>query len=608
MDHCPRCLIHGLKRPCVLAAFVMPCLLTNIAFGLDVERVVWGFDGRVVAHRFNLLSVEVANNDAQPFDGALEIRKTSGGGPRIGARIIERVFVAPYTRRWVQFYLYVMNDWEEWTLTQRTGRTAKRLRLDLPKLSERARIILVAEDDPFASSGGLKQFPENLFPPMVTATDSLEAVVLDHVPRWENARVEAFVDWLRRGGRVHICQNGDGQYPQFPESLAVLNSPIDQNRVGSGLVTRHARKLSQFDTQFVHDQILQPADSQQATNDDAAKDDEIDDDESYNDYGWSIQDGFFKDLKQMTRPEHNWTAIHLLSLTYILLIFPGCYLLGRRRADYKITNSVVLGLVLIAVFGFQNIGRRGYGESTAVNTLAIARPLQGDYFDVTQWTNAFVIDGADYRISHQGTGRIYSTAQNAEAVPGLIDNGLDGTFDVDIPPYSNCSFKHRSKLKAKRIQLNVETWEADATLENLVLTTDDSFPENSKQVYALYRDRVYHMSHHDGRLAKATKPQNLRDFLRLNEYNELSNNYYVPWEDEPATRNELFSRLHHPLIAASLGIFDQSRVSEVSLPDDRVRVFIFALLTGEFFTTGDQFDGNAGYVLYCIDVFNPEEP
>ena len=46
------------------------------ARALDVDRVEWGFDGHVVPMVFNLVTIEVANNSATPFEGALEARRT----------------------------------------------------------------------------------------------------------------------------------------------------------------------------------------------------------------------------------------------------------------------------------------------------------------------------------------------------------------------------------------------------------------------------------------------------------------------------------------------------------------------------------------------------
>ena len=84
MEHRQLYIIDSLKRLPLLVACGVFCLWTNFAIALDVERVVWGFDGQVVSYRFNLLSVEVANNDSEAFDGVLELWKTSGSGPRTG--------------------------------------------------------------------------------------------------------------------------------------------------------------------------------------------------------------------------------------------------------------------------------------------------------------------------------------------------------------------------------------------------------------------------------------------------------------------------------------------------------------------------------------------
>src|SRR5262249_24743375 len=124
-----------------------------------------------------------------------------------------------------------------------------------------------------------------------------------------------------------------------------------------------------------------------------------------------VDDAFFRDLKVMTRPHHNWLLINFMSLLYILLIFPGLYWLGRWRADYRMVYGAFLGGVALFSFGFATVGRRGYGEATAVHSVAIARSLPDGGEDINQWSNVFVTGGAIYTIEHGGTGRIYSSCQ-----------------------------------------------------------------------------------------------------------------------------------------------------------------------------------------------------
>src|SRR3954471_16246164 len=113
----------------------------------------------------------------------------------------------------------------------------------------------------------------------------------------------------------------------------------------------------------------------------------------------------FGELNQMTRPKHKWAVIYLLSLVYIALIFPGFYLLGLKRSDYRIMYGAMLGIVATFSGLFAFIGRRGYDETTTIHTVAIATPLADGSLDVTGWTNAFVTSGANYAITNDGTGK-----------------------------------------------------------------------------------------------------------------------------------------------------------------------------------------------------------
>ena len=156
--------------------------------------------------------------------------------------------------------------------------------------------------------------------------------------------------------------------------------------------------------------------------------------------------GLLTFLKSLTRPRHNWVLIYSLAIAYVITVIPGVYVLGRNRYDYRIVYGVLIGLIVLFSFGFAWFGRRGHNEANAVNTIAVARPLPGGAWDVSSWTNVFVINGADYELVHGGSGRLYSTAQTFEAVNGVIRNGAHGRFDVDIPPYSSQAFVGRMKI------------------------------------------------------------------------------------------------------------------------------------------------------------------
>ena len=157
----------------------------------------------------------------------------------------------------------------------------------------------------------------------------------------------------------------------------------------------------------------------------------------------------------MTKPNHNWVLLHLMFWAYIVLIFPGCYLLGKKWSDFRVVYAGLLGTVGLFSLMFSYVGQRGYGEATTVHTVAFASPLPDGQMDVSSWSNIFVTGGADYELRHQGFGSLYSTCNETEQVKGLINNGAEALFKVDIPPFSNRELAARTKIPVAGPQLKI---------------------------------------------------------------------------------------------------------------------------------------------------------
>ena len=90
------------------------CFATVPVSALEVQDLKWGFDGQVVPARFNLLSVLVANPDDAPFDGTVNFYKSRGLEERIGAIYGTPCYLSPLVTRWLQFYVYIDNDYDQW--------------------------------------------------------------------------------------------------------------------------------------------------------------------------------------------------------------------------------------------------------------------------------------------------------------------------------------------------------------------------------------------------------------------------------------------------------------------------------------------------------------
>ncbi len=614
---------------------------------IDIRQTMWGFDGQVVAQRFNVFSVLVDNSAANPFEGTIELRKLMLG-KQVDAVLVEPVYLAPYSSRWVQFYPYIKTDPGNWEVRWGKGATNSMTPPSM-RIGEPAAVLL---DDPDAipdSSGAIRRLPENLFPPHSTATDCLAAVVLDHVPKWDPARQKSFVEWLKRGGRVFLLQTNDNRFPEFSGELQVLNLESPQRRVGAGTVYRVERHRRQLDLPFVERVIVAGIEPGA----DSAADvpppeppkpaDPAGNFNSLNDYGfvnfkWDPEAALLTNLKAMSHPDHSWILIHFLSLLYLGLVFPGCLLAGRKfQGDFRVTFGFLLGMVLVFSLAFLVVGRRGYNESTVVHSVALARQSPAGALDVTQWSNAFVINGGDYSFTHEGSGRIYSSCQEYELVQGEIRNGPDAHFLADMPPYSSRTFSHRNHLAAPPIEVAVEEWQTmqdqspppmtvrstttapvfrnDRALDQLKLRKVRNFPTEYVELYVLYGRKLYRLKETAGGLELASESSTLSAAIRLADYDEFRSlvNPRGYWPRQPfsppvrePTMNDVFKAMFYPLLARSLDLTDQLEVEKFSLPPDRARLLIYAPLPASMQVKDARFTKQDGYVLYSLDVFEPE--
>ena len=381
--------------------------------------------------RFNLFSVLVDNPSANTYEGSIQLKKIVAG-KQVDASIVETVYLAPYSSRWVQFYPYIKSDWDNWEVSWGTSSSAGQSGAGsfMPPTARAGKPAAVLLEDPDGipqGAGAIKRLPDNLFPPLSTATDCLAAIVLDHLPRWDTARQRSFLEWLKRGGRVFLLQTDDGKPLEFGGELQSLNAAGAERRIGSGFVYRIDRTRRQLDLPFVETVVAgkwKPATgptaevvvveapvtgSAEDTNQSPAVG------YQFSNFKWEVEGTILTQLKRMSNPDHSWVLIFLLGLIYLGLLCPGCYAIGQKYGgDYRKTFGFLLATVAVFSVLFLFIGRRGYDEVTVVHSLAIARQQPGGTLDVTQWSNAFVVAGGDDTQSHAGTSRIYSSCQDHE--------------------------------------------------------------------------------------------------------------------------------------------------------------------------------------------------
>lgn len=427
-----------------VSAWILFLLLAaaSPALALEVRATLWGFDGKVVPNRFNILSVLVENETARPFDGALAARRVDFNRP-VGPGIVEPCYLVPFAARWVQFQIFIEQPEETWALSWGDG-AKENATIPVARLGPPADVLLEPEERAVGGDSQVRRFPENLFPAGVTATDGLHAVVLDHVPKWETARRNAFMDWVRLGGVVHLARNSFGEYPQFGDDLADLGK---EGRVGLGRVVLHPMRAGEINEQALGAAGFPPAALQT-------------DPQKVKWGGLSAVDEVMRKLTEASKTRHNWLMIFGCAGMYLLLIGPVNWFLGRKMEYRRVLvyfAVIVVGCSVLMLF----VGQRGRRGADRIFTITEARPLGGGQYALKQWTTLFATRGADYTVAHRAemTGCVYAApGGRTQPAQGIIRNGRGGGAVLDIPINSSRFMAHSARSPGREWAPEISGW------------------------------------------------------------------------------------------------------------------------------------------------------
>jgi hypothetical protein len=503
----------------------------------------------------------------------------------IGAPIVQPVYLTPGSSRFVQFHPFVEQE-RQWQV--RWGRGGKEnLTIDGPKLAGPARVLLCEPESPLLADVRLKIFPDDLFPTTVSATDGLDAVVLDHVPRWESVRREAFLDWVRQGGVVHLLKGSKGEFPEFTAELAALNGTADKSRIGSGTVYRHAAGRDEMTGKFLDEHGSPEREMRQGKN--------------ISIYGFDQSS--MQGLAALTRPEIAWWFIYLLAAGYVFVIGPGHYIWSKKR-DYRVAIAVLIGVVALFGFVFAWAGRRGVGETQRAHSISIAHSLEGNRYDVMQWNNAFVTKGALYRLTHAAPANFYSVGgpSTEQNIAGRVQNGRDGVFEIDLPLYSSQPFMHRAVMQGEPTQVTPVEWKVDANgdLSAFAFKAPEGFPKKIEAIYARHNGRIFQLEP-NALLWRTNKPGRPETEF----FGEVTNDYFSrrPFGERPDEEKWMKGKLSS-LMARDLGGAEKfpHLIPSRRLGADELQLFIFAGMPDGFRLQGGNFKSELGWVLYVQTV------
>lgn len=572
---------------------------------IEIRQIEWGFDGTAPVQMFVPLSLLVENTGPEPAEGVFRLSKSAGLNQRIDVEYEQTYFVSGFSSRWVQLTPFVISDLEIWTL--RWGpQLRNKVEIPTPRNGDRATVLFANPDDRSAIGSALRRCDPALFPASLTGADSLRGAVLHAVPDWQGARVQAFLEWLQQGGRLYLVHGDDGEYPKFSGELTALNDPRDKFRIGSGIVTRLPIAVDDIDADTAKKQILTDVQGFIAP---GGLSERLTTAQRLNVFpiATDFNDSILRDLQYLTRFHRNWWVVYIGAFFYVLAVYPGSYLLGRKSADWRRFYVGFLGTALLFSLGFSKLGQVGSKEQTRTRSVAAAYQLADGMYDVTQWMCAASREGDLYEIASPGSGRLYSSCQDFEAVNGVVRQA-DGRLDLDLPSASTCRLLSRGRTAGPSLGIKVEELVAgEASLTNLRFSFAPDVYDKTMIVCAWHAATVYEMkADPDGaRLSAGRMPAG--DFVGT--YSS------VPWTTqrrpgnvwtntyvEPESVTEAFQRLVCPIAGSTMHLEPGTLAHNVVLDPGIVRILLFRPMPDAFRIPGEQFPDQQGYVMYVVDV------
>ncbi len=506
------------RRTAVLVSRMLSLLVAGLVFfsppvsaqqkqQVRIVEVIWGFDGRVVTGQFMPLSILVDNLSDQPIEATAQLKRVAGMVNEVGGIAVQSVFLGPNSRRWVQFYPYISDRSATWYFDLRTeDQTYSFDPIDQPRsLLEQniqdkepdktlSAVILDPQGMATRLPTTIKHMPAEIFPPYGTATSGLYALFLDHVPDWETPRQEALLSWLKSGGHLHLLLDSNSQTLRFSGLLAPLNDPFPEFSVASGTVTRHDVQRAGLVSQIVTPAITPPDVTAAQTDEAAELARQAQMTSGFRNFNSYEDAEIFSSLRKITKPEHSWILIFLLSMCYVGLIFPGCWLLSKqRRFHFLVTYGAVAGLAVVFSLIFLIIGRRGYGEATSLHTLAIARAEGDSHWNALQYSTLFVTSGDRYVMEEKDRQTLLASGSAEERVDAVITSGNIASFVARIPPFSSQDVISRRRMMTKSWGLVLTELAQNADeLTEMTWTFNENFPTGEEtQYFAMHGNKIY---------------------------------------------------------------------------------------------------------------------
>jgi len=604
----------------ILSFSVLLLLSPQIVEAIEIHDIRWGFSGRPMAYNINPVTILVENTESQPFESDLRLQRETFRGDQIDIALSASVYIAPYEKKWVQFYPYLTESTDNWKVSWNIGNSQHSQSFLSPRPTIKAVTIQLVQPDRLSKViPGIKQFPEDQFPPILGAVDSLNELILDHVPKWEKSRRNTFLQWVYTGGIVHLFANSNGNLPAFPESYAPLklNQTSSPVHYGNGVIYFYHKKLDEI----TFSQIKQLLTKNKPSVDQRKAQEEVKDinfsqlpNSSYSQFSEnSINRSIDADeellvaLTEMGKTKQIWYFIFLLSFIYLIVAGPGYFFITKFSTNHYTFYGIYLGSTALFCLIFLIIGEYSANSTSQIHSLIIANLLPDNEMDITEWSSLGIVTGGNFKISHPGDSHIYATCQHYSKVNGTVISGREGKMQVDIPTNSSRSFFHRGKIPKSGFSIHVNSFLSNNIgLEAFSLEIDKNFPKHVDQVHFLFGSKLYELHQEKSRLVFRGSSRNLSSLLGKNP---LFNQTYF----RPARRNNFFSQQDHTndlslkhlfpvLVERALSRSSRKTNRRFRLPPNQGKLFVLSDIPDHLFLETPVITQKKGMVLYCLDV------
>jgi hypothetical protein len=160
----------------------------------------------------------------------------------------------------------------------------------------------------------------------------------------------------------------------------------------------------------------------------------------------------------------------------------------------------------------------------------------------------------------------------------------------------------------------VQQWQVEGRLQEFSASVGEAFGQMLAEsrlpprIALLHGNRLYPISREGNRLSRGQRRAvMLASILNVDQLRGMDQMVFG-WSEDELSRDQRFGKLFDALVGTSLDLRSHPVIKNFRLPDGRAKLFIYTAMPSDFFLANDSLGQQNGTVLFCIDVFAPDQP